>query len=128
MAKILSLVSTLQYQPTDASRPTPVPIAVSSLPYTQCSLQELVFAAPAANVPLSEGTGTAPKFVYIEVVSGSVSITPSNSGANGLVLTANPTPVVGEWAAGILLLTYGALAALYLTCSAPAQVRVWFFQ
>lgn len=128
MSKALSLTGTLQFQPTDAARLVPIPVAFSGLPYSQYSQQELVFVAAQTNVPLADGTITAPRFVFVEVTTGSVDISKDVGGANPFTIGANPTPAASETAGFLMLYTYGANGPLYLTTPGPAQVRVWFFQ
>lgn len=128
MSKTLSLAGTLQFQPTDPSRPAPIPVAFSGVQYTQASLQELNYTSAQSTVALQEGTVTAPKLVYIEVLSGSVDISKANNNANAWTISANPTPVPNEQAAFLLLYTYGANGVFYITTTGPASLRVWFFQ
>jgi len=128
MSKTLSLAGTLQFQPTDPARPAPIPVAFSGVQSTQASLQELNYTGAQATTALQEGTVSSPKLVYIEVLSGSVDISKSNSNANPWTISANPTPVANEQAAFLMLYTYGTNGVFYITTTAPAQLRVWFFQ
>jgi subtilase family serine protease len=128
MPKTLSLAGTLQFQPTEPARPAPIPVAFSGVQYTHASQQDLVFTAAQATTVLNDGTITAPKLIYIEVVSGAADISKAANNANPFTIAANPTPAANEQAAFLMLYTYGANAELYVTTPGPAQLRVWFFQ
>ena len=126
MTTSLSLQATLQFQPTDASRPAPVPVVISQLQYSQLAQFGLVFTSPQTNVLLGEGTISSPKFIYIEVVSGEIDFTPSSTGLNPIKIVANPTPAAGDVSACMLVYTQGTPGPFYVTTPGPATARVWF--
>jgi len=123
MSQTLSFSGKLNVQLTPAAAPVPLPIAFSTS-FTQQVNDTLTFTDATANRAVSMGSITTPAFVMITVLSGTVAVTPSNSGANAITLSMAGTPAPTD-PAFIMIYTHDpASLALYLTTLGPAVVQI----
>lgn len=126
----LRLDGNVVVQLTESAKDANVPLRFT-LAYTQKAMLDLVYAGAETNTPIADGTITTPKFIVIEVYEGAMSFAFDASGSAGtgkVTLDAGASPIEGS-PARLVFCTYGTTAnALYVTTTAPAKGRVWFFQ
>lgn len=122
----LSLAGTLRMNPTDTAPPAAIPLAFSTT-FTQKSEQDLSFPSPVTNRAIDRGSITAPRCVYIEVTSGTVSFSQDSGGENPIRLSMDDTPAPTDKAVLLLFTHNPASFQLYMTTTGPVACRVWFF-
>lgn len=122
----LSLTGTLRLNPTDTAPPATVPMSFATS-FTQKSEQDLSFAAPVTNRLIDKGSLTAPRGVYIEVMSGTVSFSQDAGGTFPIRLSMDDTPVPTDKAVLLIFTHNPAAFSLYMTTTGPVTCRVWFF-
>jgi|GEM_PF-5031964 len=126
MAQTLSLTGTLRLTPTDTAPPAAVPVAFSTT-FTQKSEQDLTFTGVVTNREVDRGSIVAPRFVYIEVSSGTVEFSFASNGANPFQLSVDEVPAPADKAILMLYTHNPDSFQLYMTTTGPVACRVWFF-
>ena len=127
MAKI-TLTGNAFIQLAGESKPAPLPINLD-FDYTEKSIVDYAWATAQTNLALSQGTVTAPRFIYVEVTEGAIALSTSSIGAGATRYAANPTPQIGDPPARAILYTFDpATAQYYVTTTVPTRAKVWFFE
>lgn len=122
----LSLTGTIRLTPTDTAPPAAIPVTFATT-FTQKSEQDLSFATSVTNRAVDRGSLTAPRFVYIEVTSGTVSFSTASDGSNPFRLSVDEVPAPTDKAIFMLYTHNPATFQLYMTTTGPVACRVWFF-
>ncbi len=124
MSLTLDFAATLTLKLNEDMRPAPLPIAFS-LTYTKNAMHDGSTTGAVTNQAIPQGSVTAPKFVLVQVLSGTVSFSWDSAGAGVEVLTAGET---GVPATKIMARSNATAAQLYITTTGPASYRVWMYQ
>jgi len=128
MTTSLSFSGTMQLQPTDASRPSPIPIEFL-LAYTQKSMLDLVYLTAQTNTPVCLGTITQPRAIYIEVDEGTFDLKWDTDVATVPTrLSMDMVPVPESKACLLLFTPVSATRTLFVTTPGAAKGRIWLFQ
>jgi hypothetical protein len=124
----ITLTGNLFIQLAGESKPAPLPINFA-IDYTEKSVVDYAWSTNQTNLALSQGTVAAPRFVFVEVAEGSLTLTPDAGGAGGLSFAANATPQAGDPPARGILFTFNApVAQFYVTTVGPTRAKIWFFE
>lgn len=128
MAKI-TLTGNLFIQLAGESKPAPLPLNLD-IDYTEKSVVDYAWTTSQTNLALSQGTVTAPRFIFVEVTEGAVQLAPDPTTVDGhITLAANPTPASGDSPARMLFFTYAPEATQwYVTTTEPTRAKIWFFE
>jgi hypothetical protein len=126
MPQSINFTGTLRMNPTDTAPPATVPVSFATT-FTQKSEQDLSFSTAVTNRLIDKGSISAPRCVYIEVTSGTVSFSQTNDNANPIRLSMEDTPTPTDKAALLLFTHNPAAFSLYMTTLGPVACRVWFF-
>lgn len=113
----------------DSAQPAPEPIEWALSAYTQKAVLGVDFSTPQADLAVADGSITAPKVLYVEVISGVLDLkwdTGGGSVATRLSMDADPVPV---YRAQLMLFTpVGVARTLYLSSPGPVKANIWLFQ
>lgn len=125
----ITMSGNLLLQVGSEAKPSPLPIPLD-LDYTEKSMNDYSWPTPQTNLALNQGTVTSPRFIFVEVTEGAVTLSTNIAGSGPVTLSANPTPsVAGDYPARLMLFTYAPAAAqYYVTTTAPSRARIWFFE
>jgi hypothetical protein len=124
----ITLTGNLFIQLAGEAKPAPLPLN-TSLDYTEKSVVDYSWTTPQTNLALSQGTVTAPRFIYVEVTEGAIALSTSAVGAGAVTYSANPTPQAGDPPARGIMFTFNpATAQFYVTSLGPARAKIWFFE
>lgn len=127
MAKI-TLTGNLFIQLAGESKPAPLPLNLD-IDYTEKSVVDYAWTTAQTNLALSQGTVTAPRFIFVEVTEGALALTTAVGGTGATVYSANPTPQAGDSPARGLMFTYHSSASqYYATTTGPTRAKIWFFE
>ena len=125
----ITMSGNLLLQVGSEAEPSPLPIPMD-LDYTEKAMNDYSWPTPQTDLPLNQGTITSPRFIFVEVTEGAITLSTDVAGAGPVTLSANPTPsVAGDYPARLMLFTYAPAAAqYYVTTTAPSRARIWFFE
>lgn len=131
MSQTITLTGNLLVQLTANAKPQPVPIN-QSISYTEKAVLDFSFASAQTNLEIPQGTISAPRFVYVEVESGTFQlswVTPNGTGtwdvAAPLVPPSTGTAPLGQ----LFFFTFNApTKQLYLTTPGAATGKIWLFE
>jgi hypothetical protein len=127
MAKI-TLTGNLSIQLAGESKPAPIPLTLD-IDYQEKSVVDYAWTAAQTNLALSQGTVAAPRFIYIEVTEGALTISTSAAGTGAVKYAANPTPQAGDPPARGFMFTFDPAAAqFYVSTTGPTRAKIWFFE
>ena len=125
----ITLTGNLFIQMAGESKPAPLPINLN-IDYTEKSIVDYAWTTAQTDLALSQGTVTAPRFIYVEVTEGSVEMAPATPTSGGPIsLSANPTPAAGDSPARLMFFTFDpAVTQWYVTTTGPTRAKIWFFE
>lgn len=127
MAKI-TLTGNLFIQLAGESKPAPLPLNLD-IDYTEKSVVDYAWTTAQTNLALSQGTVTAPRFIFVEVTEGALALTTAVGGTGATLYSANPTPQVGDSPARGIMFTFSPQTSqYYATTTGPTRAKIWFFE
>lgn len=125
MSLTVELSASLTLKLSNGMRPAPLPINFS-LTYTKNVMHEASVTGAVTNQAVPQGACTAPKFVLIQVKSGTVDFSWDSAGAGEETLTANDDE--DKPTTKMFMRSNATAAQLYITTTGPASYLVWMFQ
>lgn len=113
----------------DSAQPAPEPIEWALAAYTQKAIIGVDFSTAQTDLAVSDGSITAPKVLYVEVISGVLDLkwdTAGGSVATRLSMDADPVPT---YRAQLMLFTpVGTARTLYISSPGAVKANIWLFQ
>lgn len=113
----------------DSAQPAPEPIEWALSAYTQKAILELNFETAQTDVAVADGSITAPKVLYVELLSGTLDLkwdVDSGTVPTRLSMASDPVPT---YRAQLMLFTpVGTARTLYLSSTGAFRANIWLFQ
>lgn len=113
----------------DSAQPAPEPVEWALATYAQKAVLGVDFATAQTDLAVADGSITAPKVLYIEVISGVLDAkwdTAVGTLPTRLSMDADPLPV---YRAQLMLFTpVGTSRTLYISSPGPVKANIWLFQ
>lgn len=113
----------------DSALPAPQPIEWALAAFTQNAVMGVNFAGAQTDLAVSDGSITAPKVLYVELLSGVLDLkwdTDVGTVPTRLSMDADPLPA---YRAQLLLFTpVGTTRTLYISSPGPVRANIWLFQ
>ena len=114
---------------TDHSQPGPNPVEFALPLFTQYAAMGLNYATAQTNLAVGAGSITAPKCIYVELISGTIDLKwDTNVGTVPTRLSMDADPAPTQRAQIILFTPVAAARTLYVTSPGAVNARIWFFQ
>lgn len=113
----------------DSALPSPEPIEWALATYTQKAILGVDFATAQEDLAVADGSLTAPKVLYVEVISGVLDLKwDAVGGSVPTRLSMDADPVPSSRAQLMLFTPVGTTRTLYISSPGAVKANIWLFQ
>lgn len=123
----ITLTGNFLIQLAGESKPSPIPLNLD-VTYTEKSMVDYSWTTDQTDVTLNQGTVTAPKFLFVEVTEGSLSLS-TDTPVSGAPVHVRASDTPGDSPGRLILFTQDAPATQWFASTeGPTKAKVWFFE